>query len=329
MSLTRDELAGLYEHRQAALEELKTGARFGNASTLHKDDFVSMSDDVVEIRKHASIGVEDLKSAGLTRSVSLSDTLIQYYDVNDFEASVSMNGSNRQSQQTDYTSKYVPQPIYDAPWFIPYRQGGFSYKNADGNREAGIAVARKRDSVVFTGASNVLVNYEGTNQPLYGYINHPKTLPYPTLSDWTNAANHDQIYKDVLGMVSELYNKGKTVMPGEAVLYVSTDFWQPLQVDYSSAKGDRTALERCMAIAEIGMIKPVPYLPSKTAVLVQLSPDTVQWAESMDITATAHQRTKAYENQNFTTMAAGALLIKTDRNGVTGIVYGTTAQVLA
>tara|TARA_R110002020_G_scaffold46027_5_gene131277 strand:+ start:17393 stop:18364 length:972 start_codon:yes stop_codon:yes gene_type:complete len=323
--MKRSELHGLYETREYALEELRTGARFGNASTLHKDDFVSMSDDVVSIRKHKSIGVQDLKDAGLTRSVNLSDTLIQYYDVNDFEAQVSLNGSNRINQQTDYAPKYTPQPIYDAPWFIPFRQEGFSYKQADGARESAIAVVRKMDQVCFVGSGNILVNYEGKDQQLHGYINHPSTLPYPNLNDWTDVTNSDEIYKDVNLMVAELYNKGKTVLPNEAVLYVSTDFWTPLQQDYSTQKGQLNSLERILAMSEIGQVKPVPYLPSKTALLVQMSEDTVQWAESMDVTNVAHPRIHAYEDQQFTAMAAGALLIKTDRNGVTGIVYGTTS----
>lgn len=325
MSMTRSQLAGLYQFRNEALEELKTGKRFGNASTLHKDDFVAMSDDVVQIRKHESIGVQDLKNAGLTRSVNLSDTLVQYYDMNDFSAQVSMNGSNRINNQSDYVPKYVPQPIYDAAWHIPFRQEGFSYKNADGNREAIIAVTRKRDEVVFVGNSNVIVNYEGTDQPLYGYINHPQTNAGPTLSDWTVSTNYDNIYKEVLEMVGVLYDTGKTVMPNQAVLYVSTNFWTSLQADYSTQKGDKTVLERILAMAEIGAVKPVPYLPASSALLVQMSSDTVQWAESMDVTSVAHQRIQAYEDQQFTTMAAGALLIKTDRNGVTGIVYSTTA----
>ena len=53
--MKRSELHGLYETREYALEELRTGARFGNASTLHKDDFVSMSDDVVSIRKRTRL----------------------------------------------------------------------------------------------------------------------------------------------------------------------------------------------------------------------------------------------------------------------------------
>lgn len=321
---SRDELVALAQGRDEARTELMTGesSRFSNASTLHKDDFEKIIGDVIYVRQHSSTGIEDIRSAGLIEQAEIEQILVGYENTNEFTAEISLHGSNQTQDQTDYEPKFVPQPIIEQHWKIPFRQGGFSYKSADGGRNSAVAAAELREQTLFLGAPRIVVS----GNSLYGYLNDPKTVPYPSFSDWY--ANPDNVYNEWIDALAKLNDSSNGFGDNQIMAYVNTALYKVLRKDKSSQKGDNSVLAAIESLPEMIGVKSSRWLPNeagKVAVLfVKMTKDSVQYHESMDLTQVAHPRLRANEAQKFTTMAVGALQIIEDRNGKVGVLFGTT-----
>jgi hypothetical protein len=294
-----------------------------NAGTLHYDDYKDLSEDVVKSREFLNVGVQDLIGAGLSQATTINNTIVQYQTMNTFDAQVSMDGSNRKTNQTDYDVNWLPLPIYHTDFTIPWRQEGFSYKESDGVQESVFRVNELQDQVLFNGAS-LGVKVSGVDAPLYGYTNHPNTIT-STISDWTVSTNYDKISQETVGLVGELFVGGRVMEPNSVMMYVATDIWSSMQQDYSTAKGDRTVLERLRAISEIADVKPQKDLASKACVLVEMRPRTVQLAVATMPIAVPWVKGHDLEDGRFTVYSSMVAKIKADRTGKAGIIYATTA----
>jgi hypothetical protein len=304
----------------------ESGLVVNNSGTLHYDDHKRMLDDVVAARKYLPTAYRALTAVpGVAASMSLFETLAGYQNMNEFNAKTSMNGSNRESNQTDYQYAWVPQPIYHLDFHIPWRQGGFSYKQGDGVDEATMQVELERDKTLILGNSEIVVNVNGVAAPLYGLTNHPATLT-GTISDWTNPANFDGIYSEVVANVGLLFTDRKAgQVPNSILMFAANDVYPVLENDYSSAKGDRTMAERIKAITAIRDIIPSQWLPDGAVLYVEASPQTLRIPTSTDTTVAPWQRTHEMENLKFTVFAASTLQVRADRNNLTGIGYFTKA----
>ena len=82
-------------------------------------------------------------------------------------------------------------------------------------------------------------------------------------------------------------------------------------------------MEDIKRIAQIRDVMPHQDLPDGAWLFVEMAPRTSDIAVASDIVATPWQRMNPYEDLRFTIMAAATPRIKTDRNGVTGILYAT------
>lgn len=306
------------------LKTNQEGAVINNASTLHYDDYKDLSEDVVKAREFDNVGIQDLISRGLTSQSSISKTLVQYQDMNTFDATVSMNASNRTENQTNYGVNWIPQPIYHTDFFIPWREEGFSYKESDGIMESVFRVNELQDTVLFNGA-DLGVMVSGAAAPLYGYTNHPQTIIGTPTTDWALPANAGTITAEAVGLVGELYVGGRTQAADSVMMYVANDVWSNLQNDYSAAKGDRTVLERIRAISEIIDVKPQKDLVDGAVVLVEMRSRTVQLSVATMPIAVPWVKGHDIEDGRFTIYSSMVAKIKKDRNGRTGVLYAIKA----
>ena len=300
------------------------GEVINNAATVHYDDYKDLTTDVVKAREFMNVGIQDLLSAGLSQPSSISKTIVQYQTMNAFEATVSMDGSNRQNQQTDYAINWIPQPIYHTDFFIPWREEGFSYKESDGIMESVYRVNELQDKVLFLGAS-LGVKVAGVDAPLYGYTNHPNTITKTDLTDWANPVNVGTITGEAVELIGELFTGGRVMEPNSVMMYVATDIWSNLQNDYSANKGDRTVLERINAISEVGGVKPQKDLVAGSVVCVEMRPRTVQLSVAQQPVAAPWVKGNQLENGRFTVYSSMVAKVKADRTGKAGVVYGTKA----
>ena len=297
------------------------GAIINADGTVHYDDYKDLTADVVAARRFNNVGIQDLIDAGLTTSSSISKTLVQYQDKNTFTAGVSMNGSNREENQSNYGINWIPQPIYTADFVIPWREEGFSYKESDGVEESVYVVNELQDTVLFNGA-DLGVQVSGAAAPLYGYTNHPATIA-ASISDWSLPATIDAITPEAVGLIGQMFTGGKVMDPDSVVMYVATDVWSNLQNDYSSQKGDRTVLERLLAISEVKAVKPQKDLVAGAVCCVELRARTIQLSVAQMPIAVPHVKNDELEDGKFTIYSCMVAKIKKDRTGQTGIVYAT------
>lgn len=291
--------------------------------TVRHEDFLVIQDKIVEVRRRALNGITDLMAGGLSFPVSISDQLIGFENVNEFQdAKQEMNPNSYQNNDTVFTESFVPNPITHQSFQVPWRQTGFDYKRSLGISESTRQVAERLEETLFNGNTDVVVSFNGANQPLFGYTTDPDRGT-GTISDWTLTANVEKVVDEIIDEVGDMRTNQGGVGINRVMLYVSNDFWPVFQKDYK-AEVSGTIMERVKKIAEILDVKPAEKLASKTAVLVEMEARTVELAVATDIIAVPHVKTNPMSPTVLTTYAAMVQQIKVDSNGNTGIRHLTT-----
>jgi hypothetical protein len=311
------------------LKDNEKGLVVNNTSgTLHYEDHKRMLDDVVMVRQYMPTVFDTLIDApGVQASVSLYETLVGYQNMNEFNAQTSMNGSNRQTNQSDYKYEWVPQPIYHCDFHIPWRQSGFGYKQGDGASEASMQVRRERDEALILGNSDIIVNVNGVDAQMYGLTNAPGVLLQPgTLTNWANPDNSDSVYKEANTMIASLYAQKKGAQVANSGYFiVASDVYPQLNLDYSTQKSGLTNMQRIEAIPQVRGVLTSEFLPDGAVLFVEALPQTLRIPTSVDVTVAPWQLSHQMEDPKFTVFAASTLQVRQDRNGNTGIVYATKA----
>ena len=107
---------------------------------------------------------------------------------------------------------------------------------------------------------------------------------------------------------------------GPWALYVSPNWDQFLDADYSANKGDNTLRQRLQAIERIAEVTTLDYLTGYKMILVQLTRDVIREVIGLDIT-TVQWESMGGMRVNFKVMAILVPQIRADQNGRSGIVY--------
>lgn len=293
-------------------------------SGLQYDDFKELTDDVVKIREFETVGnfYRSFVGAGLTRSMDIGKTVIDYQNANDFgDATVSMDMANRETEQNNYNQVLVPLPIFHKDFTIPWRQTGFSYKESDGVMLSQFKVMETRDKVLLLGDSSIKVN----GSELFGYTNHPATIQDPGgISDWSLQASATLIYDEMVGLISDLFEGAKVGSANSVQPWVASDILTNLQRKSSATKSnDLTVMQDLANISQLRGVQMHQDLPPGAVLLVEMSPRTSDLAIASDVIAMPWQRLNDAEDMRFTIMAACTPRIKQDRAGNTGILFAT------
>jgi hypothetical protein len=299
-------------------------ARLTNANgTVRHEDFLVIQDRVLEVRRRALNGISDLMMGGLSFPVSIEDQLVGFENVNEFqEAEQALNPTDYQNNDTVYTEDFVPNPITHQSFSVPFRQSGFDYKRSLGLVESTRQVGERLENTLFNGNTSVVVTFNGTAFPLYGYTTHPDRGT-GTISDWTNPANIALIVPETIAEIGAMFSSQGGVSNDSVVMYVANDLWTILQKDYKAAVAG-TVMARLMQIAALKDVKPAEKLAAGEVVLVEMSERTIQLAVASDIITVPHVKTNPMMPQVLTTYAAMVQQIKVDSNGNTGIRHLTT-----
>ncbi|MCK5641216.1 MAG: hypothetical protein KAJ19_10475 [Gammaproteobacteria bacterium] len=311
---------------KAALRDNADGSKLiNNAGTLRHEDHRKIMDQVTMIRRRALHGVQDLMTAGLESAQDLETQLVGVESLNEFQAAErAMNPVVNQNNDTTFADVYTPMPITHQSWKIPFRQLGKQYKRSLGLSESVRQVSESLEDMLFNGAADISVTVSGVASTIIGYTTAPNRET-DTISDWTDiTTNGAKIIEEALEMVALAFSAGAVSAPNSLIMYVANDIWSALQNDYSTAKGDRTFVERLEAITEIDKVKPAEKLTAGEVLMVEMNDRTVELAKASDIVTVPHERTSALSDQWFTTYAVMVPIIKSDRDTKTGIVHGST-----
>lgn len=290
--------------------------------TLRHEDERSITEKVTAVRKRNLNGIADLMSAGLTKSEDIGTQLMGVENVNEFqEAEQSMNPTQMQNNNTTFDLSYTPLPITHSGFRIPFRQNGFSYKNALGVSAGVRAVAERLEKTLFNGNTNIVVTVNGTQSAIFGYTTFPDRS-IVGISIWSNPANSGKIISDTLLMTDAAFVEGSIAMKDSMVMYVAPNLWNVLEDDYSAQKGDRTFKQRIEAITVIKEVKVGELLADDVVVMVEMDERTVELGVATDIISVPHTRLASTSDQVFSIYAAMQAQFKSDRNDKSGIVHG-------
>jgi len=313
-------LAGDVVERSDDAKSLLTNA----SGTVRHEDFLIIRDRIVEIRRRKLNGVSDLMDSGLSFSVAISDQLVGFENVNEFEdAEQDMNPNTSKGNDTKFTEEFVPNPITHMGFDVPMRQMNFDYKRSLGLSESVRKVSERVEKTLFNGNAAITVTYAGQAFPIYGYTTHPDRGT-GTISDWAAIASIGLIVPELTYQLGLMWSTQGGVDNDSVMVYVSNAIWTMLQND-NKANSDKTVLQRIREIAYVKDVKPAEFLAGTSAVLVEMAPRTVELAVASDIIAVPHIKTNPLAPQTVTTYAAMVHQIKSTQTNQTGIRHLTTA----
>lgn len=247
---------------------------------LQKDEWKRLDDAVVRVARTQLTAVADLRAAGLTRNLgSLGVMIDEYEKVSEIDtAEQNMTGiAPGQKDLPEYTLASVPVPI-------TFRDFQVNIRTLEASRTRGGAmdtvtaemctrrVTERLDDMVFNGS---VIQVDGAT--ILGYTTEPNRQTGSLGSPWTTATT--SVIADVLAMISDLEAINYR---GPYNLYVPVSYMSVLRDDYSTSKGDRTFVERILAIEPISAIKGTPSLTT-AVVLVQMTSDVVDLSIGQEI----------------------------------------------
>jgi len=312
---------GSHTHKDQLIANCQD-ALVNNAATVRHEDFLIIQDAIIEVRRRSLNGITDLREAGLTIGASISDQLIGFENINEFQAAKQdQNPTIFDNNDTVFSEDFVPNPITHSSFQIPYRQQGFSYKGSLGMSESIRQISERLEETLFNGNAGISVTFNATAYPIYGYTTHPNRGT-DTISDWSLAANTGAIVTETVTALGLMFSGQGGIPNDSTVLYVANDIWTNLQNDFK-ANSDKTVIDRLLQSSQIKSVKPGEKLASGTAVIVEMAPRTVQLGIAQDIVVVPHTKVNPLAPQWLTGYAAMVQHIKSDSAGNTGIMHLT------
>lgn len=296
-------------------------------SMLREDEWAEVDRAVIEAARYPLRAVQDLRSRGLTvRLGGLGTLMSHWYTRSEMTAaSVSMSGQGGGLRDLpDMDQNGVPVPVVWKDFSIDVRTLEASRRMGDGldvtaALEATRVVAETLESMVVNGAS---VKLNGV--ALYGYTTHPDrntdTAANYGGGDWGTIAN---VLPTVAGMINAANGDNHY---GPFQLYVSQTQYNQAALSYYTDGSGQTALDR---ISKLPAIAGVSLLPASTladgvVLLVQMTRETVEWAEALDIQVREWTSGDGMAS-HYKVLAVAAPRVKSRYDGKSGIVHATGA----
>jgi uncharacterized linocin/CFP29 family protein len=302
----RQDENGIYWHR---------GMR-ANA-TLRRLEWQLYDTAVIEVARRRLVGIQDLINFGLTFNVpdALGVTQIVWEQIGTMTgAELSMSGlSQTPNDRQEFNLNTMPLPIIHKDFNINIRQ-------LHSSRRIGtpldVTQAQLSSRIVSEGIETLLFAGSlvlGTNNTIYGYLTAPNRATGSVTASWTTATG-TQIVTDTLSMIQKLKDNN---MYGPYCMYVPSAVFTAMGADFK-AQGDRTILERVLAIPGISQIKESKDLTSSQTVLAQMSSDVIDLVDGMQPT-TVEWETEGGMIVNFKVMAIMVPRLKSDFVGQSGV----------
>ena len=298
---------------------------YANATSIRHEDAQTIQEMIVQLTEYQLNGISDLIAAGLTVPAMITDQLVGYESIDKHNPAIQeMNPNGSDNNALEYQLRYVPLPITHQGYDVFWRQQGFQYKSSAGLSSSVRTISERLEESLFNGNTDVTVDLDGNSYELKGYTNHPNRIQ-ATTSDWSVPANKDKIKSEMLALVGKFFTEAKIKEPNSLQVYIPGNYVEVMDDDYSTVKGDATVRERLQKIPEIREIKFSDRLADGEISMVYMNPETVQLAIASNIVSIPHTKTEPMENQAFTTYAAMVHMLKTNSDGIIGVLHATAA----
>lgn len=303
--------------------------------SLPEEDWNQIDQAIKDIVEPELTFVNAVRGRGFVNNLdNLGILMSNWYSISDVgDASESMNLRTRGdlNQQT-FTLNSLPIPIthidfqVDARWRIARENGiGQPFDVTHAARGAR-KVAERLETVAFNGSA---ITLNGVGIP--GLLTHPDRVvtragvAAPNFINWLDptAAGFDPVL-DVIAMKAELTTLGFPYM-GPYELFIPAQYASVLDEDYNPFSG-KTFKQRMLGIEGIVDVKVSTGLPSGAAgaasslALVYMARDNVLYEQGSDIVPVEWEAEGGFVS-NMKVMAAMALRLQPDDNGVLGVVH--------
>lgn len=322
---TRNDLdSGIgYEYLRANSEQKK--AIRANATSLEEDEWETLDDTVYRVAQETLSGIQDLRSAGLTRSISLATQIDKWQTTNDFEeAQVDMSGTTEgENQRTAYTSNGVPVPIVHSDFQLSMRELESSRNMGDDLETLNAAKASRQvseglEDLLFNGWDAVTDGNSNTFN-LYGYLTHPDRNTVSG-SDFGTASN---VRPTIEGIAQTLSGDNYAYDSGRGVwFYLNSEQYDQLLADDPDNDSSDTLLDTMESTFSWLNIRRADKVPAGTGVAVKPQPEVVDLSIAEDI-QTVQWEEKGGMSLLYKVMGAMAPRLKSDYDGQMGVVEVT------
>ena len=290
---------------------------FASNATLRKDEWETIDARVNEVMRERLTIVDDLRAKGLVTPVSLGTVLRVTERLSDFDAAeVSFDGDTAPKRdRPNFSRDTIAVPVIAKDFQLNWRQLEASRQRGEPlDLTAAAAATRKvRDKL-----QDLFVN---------GFDNTPAASSIPGMvtaasrqqvslgTDWDDSGA--AIIDDVLRMLEAAYAVN---LFGPFFLYVPKNYWAVLQEDYSTAKGDRTYIQRILAMEDIEAVRPLDTLSDDNVVMVQMTEDVLDMSEAQAVTTIQWEKNPLVTN--FRVLAVAGPHIKLMENDAGTTIHG-------
>ena len=328
----REALAGgsrpLQVNKRSGAVQIRTPRGLVTNSLLRKDEWEELDRAVVEASKYPLRAVSDLRARGLTKRLGGLGTLVSQFNKGSAmtAANVSMNGQDAgEMDRVDFNLAGVPVPVIFKRFDISARELAASRLLGDSLdvthvMEAARVVSETMESLVIDGGG---FTFNGAT--IYGYTNESNrntdTATNYGGGDWGTITN---VVPTIAGMISAAQADNKY---GPYMVYAYTTQFNQASLNYYTDGSGQTARERVLALPGILGMEALPTLQAGEVLLVQMTPDVVDWAEVPEYATPQLIEWSSGDGMtgHFKVMAVGAPRVKSHYDGKSGIVHATAA----
>lgn len=310
--------------------EITGKIRVNATALLQYDEWKDIDRTVIEAATLRLIGIQDLRSAGLTHGLGSIGMTVSLWDrVSDMtEADVDMSAATQGQKDTiAYIPQFVPVPIVHKDFQLELRRLTASRQfgeslDVTAARIAGRKVAEKSEHILFNGDASIQVPDAALGSGIvYGYTTHPDRNLVDLQSTWDSllSTENARIIEDVMEMQAA---SREARHYGPWCLYIPSNYESKMDEDYRgpNSSDTRTVRQRIMALSGITDVRVADYLPADEVVLVTLQSDVVDLAIAQDI-STVQWSTTGGMVEEFKVMAVWVPRIKSDFDGRSGITH--------
>lgn len=289
-------------------------------ATLRKDEWETIDTRVNEVMRERLTIVDDLRGRGLVTPVGLGTTLRVTERLEDFGgADVSYDGDTAPTRdKPSFLRDTIPVPVISKDFQISWRQLEASRTRGEplDTTAAALAARKVRDRL-----QDLFVNGFGhgpAGGSIPGLVNAANRQTVSLGTDWDLSGA--DIVADVLRMLEAAYAVN---LFGPFFIYVPKNYWAVLQEDYSTAKGDRTFIQRILAFEDVEQVRPLDTLADDNVIMVQMTEDVLDLSEAQAITTVQWDKNPFVTN--FRVLAVGGPHIKSmeteDGTTIHGIIH--------
>lgn len=291
-------------------------------ATLRKDEWEQIDKRVNEVMRERLTIVDDLRARGLVTPVGLGTILRTTERLDEFTAAeVSFDGDTAsKGDRPSFQRDTIPVPVISKDFRINWRQ--LEASRARGEpldlTAAAAATRRVRDALqdLFV---NGLDHGPGTSTTggtsIPGLVNATYRQTVSLGTDWD--ASGAAIIDDVMRMLEAAYAVN---LFGPFFLYTPKNYWACLQEDYSTAKGDKTYIQRILALEDVEAVRPLDSLADDNVVMVQMTEDVLDLTEAQSVTTVQWEKNPFVTN--FRVLAVAGPHIKSMETAAGSTIHG-------